>query len=204
LQEKETVLLSRAPSPCSHPLLDRGPDALDDLAVPPAPSAVHATLLIPPLDCEALDAAAPALDLARDVLPAPADVDARGVFEQLRRRGPLVRLELPGLPRREDGHEALPVVRLEVGRGVDEDEARWLLRARLRADGPAGIGLRGVCEDAEGAGDVEDVGRGGGREGRVVRGHEDAVLEERLDVRHADEGGCGGGEEDDGVGAAGG
>ncbi len=82
----------------------------------------------------------------------------------------------------EDGDDAVPVVGFELLGGVDEDEA----------EGAVGV------DGGEEAGEVQDVGVGGGG----VWGGVEAVGEEGFDVREAEEGGGGGGEEDDGVRAA--
>ena len=105
------------------------------------------------------------------------------MLEQLGGRGPLVRLELPRLAGGEDGDEAAPVIRAEVGGAVDEDEAGGFSGGAESARCGAGW----VGEGAQRARDVEDVGVGHG-EGGVVGGHEDAVLEEGPHVGHADEG----------------
>lgn len=107
-----------------HSLLNSRPNTLDDLAIPPPSRTINTTaLLVPAFDSEALHTAAPAFHFPRNILASPADVDASRVLEQLRRGRPFIRFELPGLARGEDSHETVPVVRAEVGRAVDEDEA---------------------------------------------------------------------------------
>jgi len=87
--------------------------------------------------------------------------------EQFRRILPLIRLELPLLPRREHSDDAGPVIRLELVGRVDKDEAQ---------------GSLGIYAGEE-AGDLEEVGAGAG-----VGVGVDAVAEEGLDVAHAEEG----------------
>lgn len=99
---------------------------------------------------------------------------------------PFIAAELPDLARGEDGDDAVPVVRFELVGGVDEDEA----------EGAGG-------EFWERAGDVQEVGGGGVREGGVRGGDEEAGIKEGFDIGHSEEGGGGGGEQDDGVGAFG-
>lgn len=127
---KGSVSLFRRPgSPpsCFHAFFDGCPDILDDFTIAPAAGAMDTAFLVPSLDGEALHAAAPAADFTGDVFTAPADVDACGVLEKFGRGGPLVRLELPGLARCENGNETVPVVRTEVGGAVNEDEAGGFL-----------------------------------------------------------------------------
>lgn len=128
------------PPPNLHSLLNNPPNPLDDLTIHPPPSTMDTTApLIPPFDGKLLHAAPPALDLARRVLAAPSDIDPRRMLEQLRRRRPLVRLELPRLACREDGHQPRPVLRAEVRCAVDKGEAAESLAAAAAAGG----GLRG-------------------------------------------------------------
>jgi hypothetical protein len=152
-----------------HPFLNGYPDALDNFTISPAARAMQpAAFLIPPLHSERLHAAAPAADLARQVLAAPTDIDARGVLEELVARRPPVRLELPGLPRREHRDQAVPVIGLEVGRAVHEDESGGLLRRGSSCGYAAAASGRRVCErgaarlrrQADGSDDLKDVGRG--------------------------------------------
>lgn len=144
---------------------------------------------IPFLDLGGGDATAPAADGAGDMLAAPANVDAQDVAEEVRGVLPLVALELPGLAGGEDGDEAAPVVRFELLRRVDEDEAQRALRV----------------DAGQQARDVEDHGGGAGGAGEAAFGWDVGPgFEKGFDVRHAQEGGGGGGEQDYGVGAAGG
>lgn len=115
------------PPPQPHPLLNSRPNPLHNLPIPPPPSAMNPTLLIPPLHRKPINTTPPPANLARDIIPAKTDVDAGGMLEQLRRRRPLVRLELPQLAGGEDGDDAVPVLGAEVGGCVDEDEAHVLL-----------------------------------------------------------------------------
>jgi hypothetical protein len=144
------------PSPSPHALLDGRPNTLHHLTITP-PSLV-ALAGIPFLNLHALDHSAPPLDCIRHLLSSPADVDAQRVRKQLGRVGPFVTLKLPRLARREYGDNPLPIIRLELIWGVDEDEAQ---RA-LRVDGSHGP-LR-----------VQDVRADAGAVGRDV----DAAFEE--------------------------
>lgn len=104
------------------------------------------------------------------------------MLEQLRRRRPLVALELPRLPRREDGDDPVPVLRLELLGALHEDEPHRPRRVNV----------------AHHARDVQHVGPRAG----ALGGREAALLEEGADVGHAQERRGGGREEDDGVRAA--
>lgn len=136
------------PTTESHALLNSSPDTLDDLTITPATTTLRTILLVPAFNSEVLHAAAPALDLARDILPPPSDVNTSGVLEQLGWGRPLVRLELPGLAGSEDGHKAVPVLGLEVGGAVDDDE---LCRSGGLGAAPgadcAGVWIRGVSTE---------------------------------------------------------
>ena len=158
------------PSPSPHTLLDGSPNAFDDLSI--APSALLTLAGIPLLNLHTLDHTAPSLDRIRHLFASPANIDAEGVGKQLRGIGPLVTLKLPGLARGEDGNNPLPIVGLELIRGVDEDEAQRALRIN-GSHGP--LSVQDVCADAG-----------------AVGWHVDATLEELLDVGHAEEGGGGG------------
>lgn len=144
---------------------------------------MNTILLVPPLNSEVRDTTAPALHLTGDILAAPADINTGSVLEQLRRRRPLVRLELPGLAGCEDGDEAVPVLGLEVGRAIDDDELGWpgWFAACARANcACAGVGR--VAVDAERALQFHEVGVCGAGESWVIWGYEDALFEEGFDV----------------------
>lgn len=109
------------------------------------------------------------------------------MLEQLRRRRPLVRLELPGLAGSKDSDESVPVLGLEVGCSVDDDELGWT--GGLSGAGTcARAGVRGVAVQTEWSLELHEVGVGGAGECWVVRGYEDSFFEEGFHVRHADEG----------------
>lgn len=118
-----------------HSRLNRRPDPLDDFPILPPTSALDALFLVPSGDGEGDHAAAPFFDGFGDGIARHADVDADGVLEEFRRMGPLVVLELPCLAGGEDRDEALPVVGLEVGRVVDEDEAGGFAGGRTTGGG---------------------------------------------------------------------
>src|SRR4051812_23636892 len=61
-----------------HALLNSRPDTLNDLTITPATTALDTVLLIPALNSKVLHTPTPALDLARDVLASPPDIDAGG------------------------------------------------------------------------------------------------------------------------------
>lgn len=109
------------------------------------------------------------------------------MLEQLRRRGPLVRLELPGLAGSKDGDKSVPVLGFEVGRAVHDDELGWA-GGLAAGTGACARGVRGVPVEAERSLELHEVGVCGTGECWVVRGYKDAFLEEGFDVRHADEG----------------
>ena len=121
------------------------------------------------------------------------------MLEQLGWRRPLVRFKLPRLARREHGHDTIPVVGLEVRGAVDQDEQRrFALRGGV--DGSPCCErrrLRGIGYGAQRALDLEEVGACGFGEGVVVWWDVVAVREEGFDIRHAEEGRGGGGDEDD-------
>lgn len=164
-----------------HALLDFPPDLLNYLPVPPAARVGAWQVPIPPIlvNQARLDAVAEPLHRLGRLVAAEAQIDARHVSEQLGRVAPPVVLELPGLARGEDGHDAVPVLGFELLRALDEDEAHR---------------TRGV-NVLHHARHVEHRGRR-----VVVWRHVSAVLEERLDVGHAQEGRGRWREEDDGVG----
>lgn len=79
------------------------------------------------------------------------------MLEQLRRRRPLIRLELPRLARREHRHQSVPVIWAEVRRAVDQCEAGAVAAAAAAAPcTPAWVAARD-----HGALDLENVGRCG-------------------------------------------
>lgn len=90
------------------------------------------------------------------------------------------------MARGEDGDDARPVVGLELLGGVDEDEAQGSLRV----------------DAGQQSGDVQDVGGVGGAGVGAVWGNVETGVEEGFNVAHAEEGGCGWGKQDDGIGAA--
>lgn len=97
---------------------------------------------------------------------------------------PFVAAELPCLARGENGNDAVPVVRFELLRGVDEDEAESTRRVDAR----------------ENAGDVKDGGGGAGGAGQGAVGrYIGSGFEEGFDIGGSKERGGGGGEEDDWV-----
>lgn len=51
--------------------------------------------------------------------------------EQLRRVAPAIILELPALTRREDGHYAAPVLRLELFRSFNQDKSHGPVRVDI-------------------------------------------------------------------------
>lgn len=110
------------------------------------------------------------------------------MLEQLRRRRPLIRLELPGLARCENSHQPRPVLRLEVSRAVDEDEFSWLGAAATAVRTDRGsVWIGGVRLDAERTLDLHEIGIGRHAERWVVGWDEDSFAEEGFDIRHADE-----------------
>lgn len=76
---------------------------------------------------------APGLDVLGGRIAAPADVDARDVAEEVVGVGPPVLLELPWLARREDGHDAVPVLLFELLGALDQDEAHRAVRVNIFA-----------------------------------------------------------------------
>ena len=129
--------LLRPPRP-PHMLLNPPPNPLHQLPIPPPPLLAPRPLV----HLHARDPSSPRLDILRLVFTAIPDEEARVVRKQLDRIRILVPLELPALPRGEHGHHARPVVRLEHGGAVDEDEA----------EGDAGV------DGGEGARHLEEVG----------------------------------------------
>ena len=197
----ETRSLFGAPTTKSHTLFNGRPNTLDHLAVSPAPTALDAILLIPALNRKVVHTASPTLDLAGNLLAAPTDVYTGGMLEQLRRGRPLVWLELPCLTGGEDSDKAVPVIGLEVGRAIEDDELGGTggLAAGARTNG-VGIGVGRVAVDAEWALKHDTVGVCCAGEGGVIRWDENTLFEECFDVRHADERGGGGRDQDDRVG----
>lgn len=123
---------------------------------------MNTTLLIPPLDSKALHTPTPSLHLRGDILAAPADIDTGSVLEQFRRRGPFVRFELPGLTGCEDGNEARPVVRFEIGGTVHENEFRGFGSATTGVGSDCrGAGVGGIGFEADGPLEFHEVGFGG-------------------------------------------
>lgn len=61
----------------------------------------------------------PAADVIRGRVASPSDKDAKRVLEELVGVAPLVVLELPRLARREDGHNAVPVLGFELLGALD-------------------------------------------------------------------------------------
>ncbi len=171
------------PSLISHVPLDHLPDALDDLAVPPAASVDAVGGVLPAVDADVRDAVAPGDDTLGGPLAAPADVYAGDVAEELVRVTPLVTLELPALAGGEDGDDAVPVLGLELLRALDQDEAH---RPR-RVD---------VLEQSV---DVQHARARRARR-RRVRWHVLPALKEGFYVGHAQQRRCGGGEQNDGIG----
>lgn len=184
-EKKGKNLLHSSPTFRSHPFLNCRPYILHNPSIPPPPTAAHIRgLLIPAVDSKAAHATAPPSHFTGYFLATPPDIDARRVLEQLGRGRPFVRLELPCLTSGEYRDNAVPVVGLEIGGAVDEDEDRGFAGCG-RVDGAAccdGGGLGGVWNGAESARDLEEVGAGGFGEGRVVWGNVDAVGEEGFDV----------------------
>lgn len=165
------------PSPSPHTLLNGSPNALDNLSI--APSALLTLTSIPFLNLHTFDHATPSFDRIRHLFTSPANIDAKSMGKKLGSIGPLVTLKLPGLSRCEDGNNPLPIIGLELIRGVDKDEAQ----RSLWIDGPHGpLCVQDICADTG-----------------AVGWHVDATFEELLDVGHSEEGGGGGGEEDDGL-----
>lgn len=144
---------------------------------------MNPALLVPSLNSETLHAPPPSLDLGWNFLATPADVDTGCMFEQLRRRRPFVRLELPRLAGSEDSDESGPVLRFEVGCSVNENELGWFGAATTGAGADCcGVGVGWVGFDAQWALEFHEVCFGGHAEGWVVGWNEDAVLEEGFDV----------------------
>lgn len=115
------------------------------------------------------------------------------MLEQLGRGRPLIWLKLPCLTGGEYSDKAVPVIGLEVGRAIEDDELGGTsgLAAGARANG-VGSGVGRVAVDAEWALKDDTVGVCCAGESGVVRWNENTLFKERFDVRHADEGGCGG------------
>lgn len=146
-QKKGKKSLLSSPSTKSHALLNSSPNTLNNLPIPPTPTTVDTVLLVPALNSKGVNSTTPALNLARDILPAPSDIHTGSVLEQLRWRRPLVRLELPGLAGREDGDESVPVLRFEVGRAVDDDKLGWA--GGFAGAGACARGVRSVAVETE-------------------------------------------------------
>lgn len=78
---------------------------------------------IPLIHRHSRNSPAPSLDRSREIFSSPADIDAHDLPKEFRWVLPFIAAELPCLARGEDGHDAVPIVRFELLRGVDEDEA---------------------------------------------------------------------------------
>jgi hypothetical protein len=163
------VLCPRAPP---HTFFNPAPNSLHNLSVPP-PALLRAGPLV---HLDRQNTPTQIDDVLWRLLVAPAHIDTWVVAEQLSRIAVLVSLELPCLARCEDGHDTAPIGRLERRRGIDEDECD----GRRRDGGHDAL-------------DTHHVGAGR----RSIGGREDAVVEELLDVAHAQEGGGGWREQDD-------
>ena len=93
------------------------PNRLHNLSIPP-PS-LGEKMGVPLLHLHSRDPSPPPFDGSGNIFPSPPDIDTHNVSEQLGGVLPLVSPKLPGLPRREDGYDAVPVVWLELFGGVD-------------------------------------------------------------------------------------
>ena len=134
------------------------------------------TPLVPAVDKEALDSTTPALDLGRHRSSPFAHIDSQHVPKQLLWLAPLVASKLPDLTGCEDGDDAVPIVGLEMLGGVDDDE-------------PEGSFFSAGVQGREESCGVEKVGCRLAAEFWMVRWHKEALIEERLDVAQAEEGG---------------
>lgn len=114
------------PSFCLHRFLNCRPDSLDDFPI--SPPARRGLMSVPLVNLRARHAATPPSNSSRHIFPSPANIDAKRMSEQVRRRLPLVRLELPTLACCEDCCQSGPVVWLELLRCVDDDETERSLR----------------------------------------------------------------------------
>ena len=67
-------------------------------------------------------ASSPPPDCIWRIISSPSDIDTQCMLEQLGRLLPLVGLELPGLSCSEDSHNPIPVLWLELLRGVHKNK----------------------------------------------------------------------------------
>ena len=108
-----------------HTLLHSVPYPLYHLPV--SPPTTDSLLRVPLLNHRTSDAPPPTPDRTRHVLTSPPDIYPQRILEQVWSILPFVALELPRLPRGKDRNDAVPVIRFELLRGVDQDEAKWSL-----------------------------------------------------------------------------
>ena len=113
----------------SHVTFNGSPYFLHDLPISPASTLSRCLIdraavcpLVPPVYEKASHSAAPSFHLVRDLSSPFADENAQDVAKQLLWLSPLVAPELPYLARGEDSHHPIPVIRLELFRGIDNDE----------------------------------------------------------------------------------
>lgn len=114
------------------------------------------------------------------------------MLEEFWRRRPLIRLELPCLTGRKDGHQARPVLGLEIGRTIDKNKLGWLGATSAGATG--GVGRVGL--NAQWSLDLHEIGISRHTQCRVIWRYENTLAQKGLDVRHADERGGGWGKKD--------
>lgn len=105
-----------------HRFLYSRPNALYRLPIPP--SSLGALVTVPFVQLGRNYTSAPTLNCRRSILASPANVDPESMTEELRRRLPFVRLELPRLACCEDCRKSGPVIGFELFRSVHKDESK--------------------------------------------------------------------------------
>ena len=104
----------------SHAVLHPTPDALHNLSI--SPPTLHPQTAVPLVNLRTHDPSSPAFHCPRNLLSSPSYINPQSVFKQIRRLLPFVALELPGLSGGKYSNHTVPVVGLELFRGVDENE----------------------------------------------------------------------------------